>query len=909
MKKLTQIRSAIVLIMLTLVSFGAKAQTTLSPGDIVIIGMRSDLPRSFRFVPLVPLAANTVIYFTDSGWMGSSFRANEGAVKYTAPAGGVAAGTNIEFTGVTGPFMNANDANVGTGGFLLSNSGDQLLAFQGSTAAPNFIFAIQSNSTQWQATATNANTSALPTGLTNGVNAIAYGTGPGPGDAYHNIWYSGATTSGCASAILAAVANNGNYTGNNTTYSPYTNNFIINCNPPNPTNTLISTIQGSGLTVTNAGTLVTVEAVVIGDHQANNELRGFFIQEEDTDQDGNAATSEGIFVYCNACPVNVAEGDLVEVTGLTTDFFLMSQIDVDGAGGSGNIQVISNNNLGLVTPVSLSLPAPAGTDVEATYEAYEGMLIEYATTLTVTEQFQLGRLGQFVLSSVGKLRQYTQDNQPSVAGYAAHLLDIAKRRIILDDYNDSENIDPVLHPVPGGGFSVSNYVRGGYTVNNLKGVMHWSWAGISGTDAWRIRPVKHAPVSFIASNPRTAAPSSVGGNLKVVSYNVLNYFNGNGTGGGFPNARGAHSLAEFNRQTDKIVEALIKIDGDIIALVELENDYNTGSNAAIASLVTALNAVAGAGTYAYVNPGGNVGTDAIANGFIYKQNVVSTVGAAAILSAASFTDPNNTGSQRNRPALAVTFEVTQAGHSSNGERFTIAANHLKSKGSSCGAGDDDVSSGQANCNGTRTLGAQALVAWLAADPTGSGDPDFMIVGDLNAYAMEDPIDAIKAAGYTDLTAVYSPGSTSFVFDGQWGSLDFGMSNGPLTSQVTGATKWNINADESTLLDYNDTIQDTNEQAWEAKPSSTPLYNADAYRSSDHDPVIIGLNLGGTCQANMYLPGTVNPSLYEVYNTITSDGTVANGMVDFSAGVSICLEPGFEALGGSLFTAYILGCIP
>ena len=83
--------------------------------------------------------------------------------------------------------------------------------------------------------------------------------------------------------------------------------------------------------------------------------------------------------------------------------------------------------------------------------------------------------------------------------------------------------------------------------------------------------------------------------------------------------------------------------------------------------------------------------------------------------------------------------------------LTVAVNHLKSKGSSCASiGDPDTGDGQGNCNLTRTKAAQALVDWLATDPTGSGDPDFLIIGDLNAYAMEDPITAIKAAGYTDL---------------------------------------------------------------------------------------------------------------------------------------------------------------
>ena len=78
------------------------------------------------------------------------------------------------------------------------------------------------------------------------------------------------------------------------------------------------------------------------------------------------------------------------------------------------------------------------------------------------------------------------------------------------------------------------------------------------------------------------------------------------------------------------------------------------------------------------------------------------------------------------------------------EPVTVAVNHLKSKGSPCDdIGDPDTGDGQGNCNLTRLAAAQAQVNWLAGDPTGSGSDDYLIIGDLNSYAMEDPIAAIK----------------------------------------------------------------------------------------------------------------------------------------------------------------------
>jgi predicted extracellular nuclease len=892
--------------------FIGNSQTTLAPGDIVIIGLSGD-NKSFRFVPLVNLAANTQILFTDSGWITatSSFRPNEGAVRYTAPAGGVVAGTNIEYAGLGGEWTDAGDPNVGTNDLLLNTSGDQVFAFQGTTAAPNFIFAVQSNSLNWQAAATNSNNSALPTGLVDGLTAVSFGSGTGDGDEFDNIWYNGVNTNDCPADILASVGNESNWTGNNTSYAPVSFSFTLpsSCSGGGggmPTTELISTIQGSGPSATNVGSLVTVEAVVIGDYQAADEMRGFFIQEEDADHDADTLTSEGIYVFCDACPVNVAEGDLVEVTGVVTEFANLTEISVVAAGG--NVTIVSSNKLGLVTPATLSLPAATSTSASTTYESVESMLVEFTNTLTVTEHFQLARYGQLVLSAGGKQIQYTQTNQPSAAGYTAHQTNINLNRIILDDYNDDQNIDPVLHPVPGG-FSNTNIVRGGSTVTSLKGIMDWSWAGFSGTDAWRIRPVKHDPVSFIDSNPRVSPGPAVGGDVKVVSFNVLNYFNGNGSGGGFPTSRGAHSQAELDRQTDKIVSALTSIDADIIALVELENDYSDGANSAIASLVTALNASPGSTVYDYVNPGSNIGTDEIVNGFIYKSNVIGLSGPLSILDTPGFLDPNGTGSSRNRPAIAQTFEVILSSNPSFGEKITVAANHLKSKGSSCGAGDDDTTTGQGNCNGTRALAATELVNWLATDPTASGDTDFMIVGDLNAYAMEDPIDNIVNMGYTDLATMFNPMSTSFVFSGEWGTLDYALVNADLLAQVTDMTVWNINADEVSLLDYNDTVQDNGEQAFEAKPPTNPLYASDEWRSSDHDPIVVGLSLGNSlCPSTLNIPGAVPSGLYEAGISIVSDGQVIGSTsVDYSSGSIICLDPGFEVDTSGEFHAFIQGC--
>ena len=626
---------------------------------------------------------------------------------------------------------------------------------------------------------------------------------------------------------------------------------IVDCGavePPPPPLAKIHDIQGSGPSVTGSGPF-TVEAIVIGDYQGQagiNDvyLDGFLIQEEDADIDGNSDTSEGIFVYCQTCPVDVQVGDKVSVTGAASDFFGMSQLTAISASA---VTLLSSGNP-LPTPALLQLPVPiapvgdlpmAQAQINAYYERVEGMLVTVPDVLTVAEYFQLFRYGQLVLTQGGRIDQFTDANAPSVAGYVQHQIEKARRVVLLDDDNNVQNFSltrpvPVFHPLPG--FSVDNYVRGGDTISNLTGVLHWSFAGQSGTDAWRIRPVPRVfSYAFVPANPRPAAPA-VAGEIKVASFNVLNYFNGDGLGGGFPTSRGADSAAELVRQRDKIVAALIAMDADIVGLMEIEND-GYGPTSAIAELVNGLNAAAGADTYAFVDVGVPViGSDEIAVGLLYKPAVVTPVGNPAVLD--SSVDPAFLDT-KNRPVLAQTFA-----HHAHGGRLTVAVNHLKSKGSDCNdVGDVNTLDGQGHCNGTRTAAAQALVNWLATDPTDSGDEDRLIIGDLNAYAKEDPVTAIKSAGYIDLLETFQGANAySYVFDGELGYLDHALANASLAPQVVAAQTWTINADEVNLLDYNDTVVDVGESSFEAKPAATPLYAADAYRSSDHDPVLIGLNL-------------------------------------------------------------------
>lgn len=632
--------------------------------------------------------------------------------------------------------------------------------------------------------------------------------------------------------------------------------------------TKISAVQGNGGSTPLTGVAGTViEGIVVGDYQGDstNSLRGYFVQEEDSDTDGNPATSEGIFVFDgnNGTP-DVHVGDRVRVTGTPVEFFNMTQL-----GTLTNTQVCATNQA-IPTPASLTLPVPnvpngditaATTAINNYYEAFEGMLVTIPSSLKVSEYFELERYGQLVLSQGGRIPTFTSVSNPGTSGLIDHNITLAKRQIILDDNNNVQNFyvssyattNNIPLPYPTGGLSLTNRFRGGDTITNLTGVLHWSFAGLTGTDAWRIRPIEEIyDYNFNPANTRKNVPD-LGGSLKIAGFNVLNYFttidttasNSSGPCGpdGIQDCRGADSAAELTRQTAKAAAALCAINADIFGLMELENNTSASLN----SLITATNAISGCGPFATINTG-IIGGDAIKVGVIYKPATVAPVGNYQLLT--SSVDPRFVD-DKNRPSLAQTFKQL-----ANGEKLTIAINHLKSKGSDCVAlGDPDANDGQGNCNLTRKNAAMALVDWLNSDPTGSGDPDYLIIGDLNSYAKEDPIKAIEngpddvantADDYTNLTKAFGGDAAySYVFDGQTGYLDHAIANKSLLSQVTRAADWHINADEPVSFDYNDSIKDTGEASFEAKPAALPLYAADQYRTSDHDPVLIGLQLGQT----------------------------------------------------------------
>ena len=641
------------------------------------------------------------------------------------------------------------------------------------------------------------------------------------------------------------------------------------------------TIQGSGSSTAITGT-VTTQGVVVGDFEGSSGLQGFYLQ--DASGDSDPATSDGIFVFTGSADT-VSAGPRVRVTGYAGERFDQTTLN----GSNSNASAVPATDI-----VSCGAGSVAATDVTMPFataddpERYEGMLVRLPQSLVISDYFNYDRFGEVVLALplAGESRAFTPTSivEPGALALARALTN-SSSRITLDDGLDTQNPSSLRHP-NGAAFSLTNRFRGGDMVQNTVGVLGYDFG------RYRIEPT--GPADYTAVNARPAVPQTIEGDLRVASMNTHNFFltldhptahplDDKCGPGQNVECRGADSdqRLEFSRQRDKLLAALAGLNADVIGLGELENTTGVDPlDDPTNGIVAGLDALLGSGAYASIDTG-TIGTDAIRVGLIYKPDVVTPAGGFELLTTAD--DPRFID-RLNRPALAQTFDVV-----GTGARFTVVVNHFKSKGSGCGAvGDLDIGDGQGNCNLTRTAAAQALVDWLATDPTGSGDEDFLIIGDLNSYAQEDPIDAVRAGSddsagtsddYRNLIAQFQGTyAYSYVFDGQAGYLDHSLASSHLADQVADATFWHINADEPDLLDYDTSFKPAAQEG---------LYEPNAYRSSDHDAVLVGLDLCGDVAPTLQVSATPNLLWPPNHKYVNVEATVvANGSFDTSPTVAL-----------------------
>lgn len=553
-----------------------------------------------------------------------------------------------------------------------------------------------------------------------------------------------------------------------------------------PVITLIGAVQGEGATSPLAGQTVTVEGRLTADLRQG--LDGFYLRGRD---DGNPLTSDGLLVLAEADrPLPAAA--CLRVQG---------QVVEQAAGRSGQsmtavkadtVQAASCRGLPAAGPVQINaLPAD--------WEAYEGMPVRINAPLTVVGLHNLERNGEVWAAFDGPLWQPTEVALPGSARARAVEKDNQRRLLVLDDGNDAR--DPATLPL----LPAGQLPRGGMQLRAVEGIVEQRYG-----EGWRLQLTK--PLALPDAERPLAAPA-VAGRLKVAAFNLENYFNGDGAGGGFPTLRGAADAGQLAAQQAKLVASINGLGADVAALMELEND-GYGPASSIAQLVNALNTdAAGPGDWRFVDAGQGPGSNPIRVGIIYRAGVLSPVGQPAVLEDGPFVE-------HSRVPLAQAFRR------GNGPAFTVTAVHLKSKGCREATGADaDQGDGQGCWNATRTDSARRIVAWLERDPTASGSPHAVVLGDFNAYAMEQPVRALDAAGWRDAFAVAGVRQPySYVYNGLNGRLDHALLSPSLADLLRGAAEWHINADEPETAGY---ARGNEDGPW---------------RSSDHDPLLLGLDL-------------------------------------------------------------------
>lgn len=669
----------------------------------------------------------------------------------------------------------------------------------------------------------------------------------------------------------------------------------------------IAEIQGTGPASPLAGSSVTTRGKVTAAFPTGG-FAGFYLQTAGTGGDltpANHTASDAVFVYSPSTVSSVQIGDYVEITGTVSEFFNMTQVTVAAASDLKKLTEAAPE----VKATGFALPAD-----DAFRESLEAMLLAPQGPVTVTDNYALNQYGEIGLAGgTAPLEQPTAVAAYGSAEYAATVADNAARGIKLDDgatTNFLKDAAAKAQPLPY--LTASDHVRVGSPATFKTNVV-LSYAN----NAWKFQPLTHLrpanadtvqPASF--GPTRTDAPAAVGGNLKLASFNVLNYFPT--TGDQIPgctfytdrdgnpitvkdgcNVRGAADAANFQRQQDKIVAAITKTGADVVSLMEVENSAQFGKNRddALARLVEALN-IATPGIWDYVRTPANApplaDEDMIRTAFIFKKAAAEPVGESVIHN-------DTTAFATARKPLAQVFKPAGA---ADDKKFIAIANHFKSKGSA--ATPDDTDKGQGASNLARTAQAKSLLAFADGLKTSNGTDKVFLMGDFNAYAKEDPMNVLAAAGYVnqDEKARNSDGSAkhSYLFGGLVGSLDHILASPAANAVVTGADIWNINSVESVALEYS-----------RYNNNVTNYYAPDQYRASDHDPVVVGLDL----PAAPVTPATVDLNFLGINdfhgridtNTVLFAGTIEKLRAAAAPGATAFLSAG-DNVGASLFASSV-----
>jgi len=532
----------------------------------------------------------------------------------------------------------------------------------------------------------------------------------------------------------------------------------------------IAHVQGNTSASPLLGERVTVQGVVT---HTDTRISGLYMEQDGSDQD--SSTSNAIFVQITELPPAATLGALVSVSGKVAEL---------GKGNNTLTAVTSVDSLDVCSsghPLPETIVTlPLKTDKR---EPIEGMRIRVQGPLTVTSLYQIAQ-GKLALAGNGV--QFVPTEVMAPGPKTAEMLQ-QHRSFTL----------PAMLPQ---GIQQADLFISGSTINHVRGVM--------GHDGRGSRVVLQAFQSD--PPPGFLRPTATKGNdLRVVGMNLHNYFNGDGKGHEFPTPRGAKTPEEFARQGERIGAAIGVLKPHVLAVMELENDGFHADSAAM-DFIRLANAASGT-NWAVARPADdNTGSDKITVGVFYRADLLKPIGVAQTLTGPDF--------NRSRQPIAQVFQPVNGS-----DKILIVVNHLKSKGSCPESGANaNRGDGQGCWNPARVSAAEKMTAWVTRLADGANVSNVLILGDMNAYRHEDPVNAIRQAGYNELMDGAPERVYSFVYSGQAGTLDYAFSSEALQQKVKQAFIWNVNAALPSGLDQE--LPHT----W--------------LRFSDHDPVVVDIRL-------------------------------------------------------------------
>ncbi len=614
--------------------------------------------------------------------------------------------------------------------------------------------------------------------------------------------------------------------------------------PGQPTEHSIAEIQGSTDTSPVVGQQVITTGVVTAVY-ATGGFNGFYLQTGGSggSQDATPGSSDAVFVYSSGTDTvdRVALGDSVRVTGAVTEFSGMTELT---PGSAADVTKVAP--LDPIKATDIDFPA-----TDAAREALEGMLLHPSGSYTVTGNYSTSSYAEISLA-LGDTPLFvpTEVARPQTDEAAAVVANNAAKKVVLDDgasinYLTSGRDTPLPWLTHSGSVRVGEHAT--FTSDVILDYRNAAWKfqpleQLTADDTNAVMPVR------FTGGQRPTGPEKVGGDIRLGTFNVLNYFNTTGadytastqlactyyrdragnpvtvnTCTGDQGPRGAADAASLTRQQAKIVHAINTLGADVVSLEEIENSVKFGQDRddALARLVTALNADAGTGTWAYVHSPdpahlpATADQDLIRTAFIYKPTELAPTGESTVLvGSAAFANA--------REPLAQAFTPT---HGTDADTFVVIVNHFKSKGS----GADD-GTGQGDANPDRVAQAHALVSFAADMSARYGTAELFLTGDFNSYSEEDPVQVVKDAGFRDLEAEHTTKDT-YAFGGEVGSLDHIYASAAADAAVTGLDVWNINAYEPVAYEYS-----------RFNDNATNFYTDSPYRASDHDPVLVGIRI-------------------------------------------------------------------